>query len=75
MYLSNLPINKLARITNISGENVFIERLSDLGVFVGSKVKVLRIAPLLDPLEIKIKSFRIAIRKKDARYIEVIPYD
>jgi Fe2+ transport system protein FeoA len=75
MFLSELTLGKIAVITRINCTNTFKNRLADIGVIEGCEVKVLRVAPLKDPIEIKVKSFRLAIRKNDAKKIEVSCYD
>ena len=43
----------------------------DMGVLVGEEVMVLKMAPLGDPIEVKIKSYSLSLRKKEAQGIGV----
>jgi ferrous iron transport protein A len=43
----------------------------DMGVLVGEKVKVEKVAPLGDPIEVTIKNYNLSLRKKEAEGIEV----
>jgi ferrous iron transport protein A len=43
----------------------------DMGVLVGEEVKVEKIAPLGDPIEITIKNYNLSLRKKEAEGITV----
>lgn len=48
-------------------------RLMELGLHEGAVVTVLRRAPLGDPLELKVGDFRLALRREDARLVQVDP--
>ena len=50
-------------------------RLVEMGLMKGAKIKVQRIAPLGDPMEIKIKGYNLTIRKRDAVHIIVSKLD
>ena len=75
MRLSDLSKNQMAIIENIAVDKNTLTRLENLGVTVGSKIKLIRIAPLGDPLEIKIRDFYLAIRLSDAKKITVRIYE
>ena len=59
------------RIVRISGTGGIRRRLLDMGVTAGTPVEVERVAPLGDPIEIKLKSYHLTLRKEEARRIEV----
>lgn len=46
-------------------------RLMGLGFIKGSEVKLKKIAPLRDPIDVKIKGYDISLRKSEARNIEI----
>jgi ferrous iron transport protein A len=46
-------------------------RLMDMGVLIGEDVKIEKIAPLGDPIEVTIKNYNLSLRKKEAEGIEV----
>lgn len=46
-------------------------RLMGLGFIKGSKVELKKIAPLRDPIDVKIKGYDISLRKNEARNIEI----
>ena len=50
------------------------ERLMDLGMIEGTKVRITRTAPLGDPIEINLRGFMISLRKEDADKIIVYEY-
>ena len=53
------------------GDSDLKERLMTMGLTPGIKVKVLRSAPLGDPMAIGLRSYNLAIRRKDAAHITV----
>lgn len=75
MTLDELPIGKEALIKNVGGEGALRCRLLDMGLIPGTKVMVRKVAPMGDPIEIRIRSYELTIRKDDARKIELFPED
>ena len=53
------------------GDSDLKERLMTMGLTPGIKVKVLRSAPMGDPMAIGLRSYNLAIRRKDAAHITV----
>ena len=75
MNLAMLKPGETARITAIGAIGPLKRRLMDMGVLVGEEVQVLKIAPLGDPIEVKVKSYSLSLRNKEAEGIsvEVLP--
>ncbi|RKX50936.1 MAG: hypothetical protein DRP25_04940, partial [Thermotoga sp.] len=55
----------------VVGDPRIKERLMNMGIIPGTELKIERIAPLGDPLEIKVRDFRLSLRKEEARSIVV----
>jgi ferrous iron transport protein A len=66
-----LKPGEAGKITAIGAIGPSKRRLMDMGVLVGEKVKVEKIAPLGDPIEVTIKNYNLSLRKKEAEGIEV----
>jgi ferrous iron transport protein A len=64
------PLEK-GRIVKVGGSGAIRHRLLDMGVVVGSEVEVKRVAPLGDPVEIKVRGYDLALRKEEAANIKV----
>jgi ferrous iron transport protein A len=62
-----------ARIRRLSGSPELRERLAELGLTPGQEVRMLRRAPLGDPLEVLVRGYRIAVRRDEAEAVEVEP--
>ena len=71
MTLDEMPIGQEAVITKVGGEGVLRCRLLDMGLIPKTKVKIRKVAPMGDPIELHIRGYELTIRKEDARQIEV----
>lgn len=69
--LREVPIGKTAHIVKIHGEGPIKRRLMDMGLTRGIEVKVRKVAPLGDPIEITVRGYELSLRKADAAMIEV----
>lgn len=58
-------------ILKIKGRGQFRHRLSEMGFIIGKKVRVIRKAPLRDPVEYRIMEYHVSLRNSEARLIEV----
>ncbi len=58
-------------ILKIKGRGMFRQRLMEMGFLAGKKVKVIKKAPLGDPVEYKIMGYYVTLRRSEARLIEV----
>lgn len=66
MNLAQLVPNQPATVDRLTGPRSFVRRLLSLGVAPGSHVKVVRVAPLGDPLQVEIGDLQLAIRRNEA---------
>lgn len=73
MTLNKLPIGKDAIITKVGGEGSLRCRLLDMGIIPKTKIAIRSVAPLGDPIEIRIRDYTLTIRIQDAEKIEVEP--
>ena len=69
--LSQLKKGDKGRIAEIGGGGSIKRRLLDMGLVSGSEVEVQRVAPLGDPVEIKIKGYHLTLRRTEADSIRV----
>lgn len=58
-------------IIKVGGGKSIRRRLMDMGVVVGAEVEVQRVAPLGDPVQIRIKGYDLALRRSEAENIQV----
>lgn len=71
MTLNELTPGLSCRIRKIRVRGMVGQRLLDMGLFPGTEVSVVRNAPLVDPVELKIEDQYLSIRHLEARGIEV----
>lgn len=71
MNLAMLKPGDKGRITKMGAIGPIKRRLMDMGVLIGEDVKVEKVAPLGDPIEVIIKNYNLSLRKKEAEGIEV----
>jgi DtxR family Mn-dependent transcriptional regulator len=69
--LADLKPKDKALVIKISKRGPVTKRLADMGVGRGALVEVERIAPLGDPIEIKVRGYHLSVRKSEAENIEV----
>lgn len=72
MTLDELPIGKSAVITNVGGEGALRCRFLDMGLIPKTKVEVRKVAPMGDPIEIRLRGYELTIRRDDAAKIEIV---
>ena len=73
MTLKELGVGKSGIITAVGGEGVLRCRLLDMGLIPKTKVTVQKIAPMGDPLEIRLRGYDLTLRLDDAAKIEILP--
>lgn len=69
--LSELKPKERGKITKVSGGGNAHHRLLDMGLVSGSEIEVERVAPLGDPIEVKIKGYHLSLRKEEAASIQI----
>ena len=70
--LSTLGHGDHCLVAQIASEQAELKsRLYALGIIPGSKIEILRFAPLGDPMQVKVGNSLISIRKSEAEVIEV----
>lgn len=60
------------KITRINGKPVNKLRMLQMGITPGTRVQVLRHAPLADPVEIIVRGTKLALRREEAKDIAVV---
>jgi Fe2+ transport system protein FeoA len=71
MTLDQLPLGQEAVITAVGGEGPLRCRLLDMGLIPKTTVRVEKVAPLGDPIELRVRDYALSLRKEDARSITV----
>ncbi len=66
MTVADMKPGQRARILGYAEPEESMNRLGELGLITGQEISFLRIAPLGDPLEVKVMHYHLSIRKKEA---------
>jgi ferrous iron transport protein A len=73
--LDSLEAGVRARVHAVRGEGALARRLMEMGVVPGAPVRVIKAAPLGDPLEVRVRNYHLALRRSEARTISVVVSD
>jgi Fe2+ transport system protein FeoA len=71
MRLSEIETGQVVQVVRIAGHSSFRRRLMELGLVPGTRVELVRVAPLGDPVELLVRGASLSIRKAEAGVIEV----
>ncbi len=75
LRLVDMPTGSQCVVVKLSGYGGFRHRLMELGFVRGEKVKVIKNAPLHDPIEYEIMQSHVSLRRIEAEHIEVVPLE
>ena len=71
LKLNQVRIGRSVRVVRVLGEGALRQRILDMGLTKIAEVKVLKMAPFGDPIEITVRGFQLSLRKAEAACIEV----
>ena len=71
MTLDEVKRDQECEIVDITSEGIMGQRLLDMGFIPGTRIKVIRNAPLVDPVEFLLKGYHISLRHSEAKKVEV----
>jgi ferrous iron transport protein A len=71
--LAELKPGETGRITAVGGAGPLRRRLMDMGLLPGQDVRVEKVAPLGDPIEVTVRSYALSLRRREADGVEVVP--
>jgi ferrous iron transport protein A len=69
--LAGVPLGATAVVRRVANGRPIARRLMELGLVPGTRVTVTRVAPLGDPLELRVRNYALSIRRSEALGIEV----
>lgn len=70
MTIKDLEIGQTARIDEVGGEGALRQHFLDMGVIPGAEVTLVRLAPMGDPMELRIHGYELTLRLADADQIQ-----
>ena len=69
--LKQVKVGATVKVVKLHGEGAIKRRIMDMGITRGTEVFVRKVAPLGDPMELKVRGYELSIRRADAEMIEV----
>ena len=69
--LDQLQVGQQASVEAIFGSDTIVQRLMEMGLLEGEAIQVIGIAPLGDPMEIRLRDYRLSLRRSEAARIAV----
>ena len=73
MTLKEMEVGQWARVLRVGGTGALRQHILDMGVIPGTVVYLAKLAPLGDPMELRVHGYALSMRKADAVTIEVEP--
>ena len=73
MKLSDLAVGGSAVVREFPKSGAAFIRLREMGLLPGTKLTLIRTAPLGDPIEIKLRGYHLTLRKSEAEHVVVDP--
>lgn len=71
MTLKDLLPGEEGKVISIGEKGPMRRRIMDMGVTPGAVVKIIKVAPLGDPIEVNIRGYELSLRKEEAGQIEI----
>lgn len=71
MKLNEVKVGESVKVKKIEGTGALKRRIMDMGIVKDVEIYVRKVAPLGDPIEVKVRGYELSLRKEDAKMIEV----
>ena len=69
--LKGIKVGETVTVVKLHGQGAVKRRIMDMGITRGTEVRVRKVAPLGDPVEVNVRGYELSLRKADADMIEV----
>jgi Fe2+ transport system protein FeoA len=70
--LDRLPLGEGAEVTGVGGPGAIAMRLLEMGFVPGTRVELVKRAPLGDPLELRLRGYHLSLRRAEAAHVRVV---
>lgn len=71
LKLNQVKVGTAVKVVKVEGDGPLRQRILDMGLTKGAEVKVRKMAPLGDPLEVTVRGFELSLRKAEAACVVV----
>ena len=69
--LKQVKVGETVTVERLHGEGAVKRRIMDMGITRGVEIHVRKVAPLGDPMELRVRGYELSLRKADTEMIEV----
>ena len=69
--LRDAKVGDTVKVVKLHGEGAVKRRIMDMGITKGVEIFIRKVAPLGDPVEVKVRGYELSLRKADAEMIEI----
>ena len=69
--LKRVAVGEAVKVVKVAGEGPLRQRILDMGLTKGAAVRVRKVAPLGDPIEVTVRGYELSLRKQEAACIIV----
>ena len=69
--LRDLKVGETGTVVKLHGDGAVKRRIMDMGITTITVIYVRKVAPLGDPIEVKVRNYELSLRKADAEMIEI----
>ena len=73
MTLDDIEVGKTCTVERLNDTGEIRRRIMDMGITKGTQVRVVKVAPLGDPIDVTVRGYHLSLRRSDAANIEVVP--
>lgn len=69
--IEDLNIGESATVKKLHGDTSVKRHIMDMGITKGALITLIKVAPLGDPMELKVRGYELSLRAAEARKIEL----
>ena len=69
--LRQAKVGQTVRVKKLHGEGALRRRIMDMGITKGVRIRIRKVAPLGDPMELTVRGYELSLRRADAEMIEI----
>ena len=71
MTLNKIRPGRKCRIKSVQGNGATYQRLLEMGLIADTELQVIRLAPMGDPMEVRLHGYHLSLRKNEAAMVTV----
>ena len=70
VVVSEMKVGTTAKVTAIKASSMIKKRLLAMGLTPGTEIRIVKVAPMGDPIELTVRGYRLSLRKSEASCLE-----